>query len=107
MRCVVCNRRLGSMPMSTSGTLGYASHAPVQQPTAVSLVPQELPRPGRRAASLHERVVGTVQHGLRLGEGVDLISAGLLSHIVILEEPVAITVQRHLVLLLALQLPIQ
>merc|ERR1719333_1362538 len=45
-----------------------------------------------RVASLEQRVVGTVEHVLRLGQRVDLIGARGLAHVVILQKPVALVV---------------
>merc|ERR1719476_341477 len=44
-------------------------------------------------AGLQQGEVGTAQDGLRLAERIDLASAGLLAHIVVLQQPVAFTVQ--------------
>merc|ERR1719265_110706 len=45
------------------------------------------------AVGLHQREVGARQDCLRLGQGIDLTSAGVLADIVILEEPVAVLVE--------------
>eukprot|EP00446_Apocalathium_sp_SHHI-4_P003432 CAMPEP_0177178490 /NCGR_PEP_ID=MMETSP0367-20130122/14355_1 /TAXON_ID=447022 ORGANISM="Scrippsiella hangoei-like, Strain SHHI-4" /NCGR_SAMPLE_ID=MMETSP0367 /ASSEMBLY_ACC=CAM_ASM_000362 /LENGTH=111 /DNA_ID=CAMNT_0018625149 /DNA_START=69 /DNA_END=400 /DNA_ORIENTATION=+ len=52
-------------------------------------VAEELASTGS-VAPLEQREVGTAENGLRLAKGIDLVSAGLLAHLEVLEEPVAL-----------------
>merc|ERR1719424_787635 len=59
-----------------------------------------------RMGNLQEGVVGTVEHILGFAESVDLVGARLLACVVVLEEPIAICMERHDVLTVRLQLQV-
>merc|ERR1719387_127761 len=55
---------------------------------------QELRDPGGMA-HLHQRVVCAIEHCLRLAHGIDLTGTCLLALIVVLDQEIAISMERH------------